>query len=119
MESLVKLFDIRYGDKGFPNKSYLDEGKTLLIASQGVDNGGYGFFDIRERFRDPIITVPRTGSIGYAFVQLDPCNVTDDCMVLTPRERFCKEYLFYVSAVIRRSKWRFNYGRKITPKRLS
>jgi len=29
-----------------------------------------------------------------------------------------KEYLFYVASAIQRSKWRFNYGRKITPRRL-
>ncbi|HEX9916179.1 MAG TPA: restriction endonuclease subunit S [candidate division Zixibacteria bacterium] len=119
MERLDKMFYIQYGDKNFTNKSYLDEGTTLLIASQGVDNGGYGFFDIKERFHAPIITVPRTGSIGFAFVQLNPCAVTDDCMVLTPKRKMSIEYLFYISAIIRRSKWRFNYGRKITPRRLS
>jgi len=119
MEPLGKSFTVVYGDKSYTNKSYLDNGATLLIASQGVDNGGYGFFDIRERFNSPIITVPRTGSIRYAFVQLNPCTVTDDCMVLTPKQKISIEYLFYIAAVVRRSKWRFNYGRKITPKRLN
>lgn len=118
MTPLVKLFAIGYGSHGYINKSVLDRGNTLLIASQGVDNGAFGFFDIPKKYHEPFITVPRTGSIGYAFVQLTPCNVTDDCMVLLPLGKMSVEYLFYVASAIRFSKWRYNYGRKITPKRL-
>lgn len=118
MTPISEIFKIRYGSRGYDNKSVLDKGKTLLIASQGVDNGAFGFFDVPQKYQEPVITVPRTGSIGYAFVQLTPCNVTDDCMVLTPLEKVSTEYLFYVASVIRFSKWRYNYGRKITPKRL-
>jgi hypothetical protein len=81
-----------------------------------VENGGYGFFDIPTAHKS---TVPRTGSIGYAFVQLNPCAITDDCLILTPKVKVAKEYLFYVASVVRRTRWRYNYGRKITPKRLS
>jgi hypothetical protein len=35
-----------------------------------------------------------------------------------PKVPLSKEYLFYVASAIQRSKWRFNYGRKITPERL-
>jgi hypothetical protein len=119
MTPLNDLFKIRYGSHGYDNKSVLDKGNTLLIASQGMDNGAYGFFDVPKKFQEPIITIPRTGSIGYAFVQLIPCNVTDDCMVLLSLEKMSVDYLFYVASVIRFSKWRYNYGRKITPKRIA
>jgi hypothetical protein len=118
MTPINQLFKIRYGSHGYDNKSVLDEGGTLLIASQGVDNGAFGFFDVPQKYQEPVISVPRTGSIGFAFVQMTPCNITDDCMVLIPLEKFPVEYLFYVASVIRFSKWRYNYGRKITPKRL-
>lgn len=118
MTPINQLFKICYGSHGYDNKSILDEGKTLLIASQGVDNGAFGFFDVPQKYQEPVISVPRTGSIGFAFVQTTPCNITDDCMVLIPLEKVTVEYLFYVAAVIRFSKWRYNYGRKITPKRL-
>jgi hypothetical protein len=119
MALLSKNFTIEYGDNTYTDKSVLDEGKTLLIASQGVESGGYGFFDIPVAYQTPIITVPRTGSIGYAFVQLYPCTVTDDCLILTPKVEMSKEYLFYVASIIRRTRWRYNYGRKMTPKRIS
>lgn len=115
---LNQLFDIKYGNRNYSNKSVLDEGETILVASQGVENGVYGFFDIPKIYNPPIITVPRTGSIGYAFVQLDKCNITDDCIVLIPKKRMAIEYLFYLASVIRVKKWRFNYARKITPERL-
>jgi len=118
MNYLKQLFIIKYGNRGYSDKSVLDKGKTILIASQGVENGVYGFFDIPKFYDPPIITVPRTGSIGYAFVQLDKCNVTDDCIILIPKKRMAVEYLFYVATVIRVKKWRFNYARKVTPGRL-
>ena len=118
MPILNEIFDIEYGNEECSDKSILDNGKTLLIASQGVDNGAYGFFDVPIRYNPPIITVPRTGSIGYAFIQFSNCSVTDDCMVLIPKKQMTKEYLFYIASMIRLTKWRYNYARKITPERL-
>lgn len=118
MNTIASLFKIRYGDKTYTDKGVLDNGTTPLIASQGVENGVYGFFNIPIKYHSPVITVPRTGSIGYAFVQLLPCTVTDDCMVLIPKKHMTIEYLFYVAAIVRFSRWRFNYARKITPVRL-
>lgn len=119
MVQLDNIFDLEYGNRDYTDKSTLDTGNTLLISSQGVDNGAYGFYDIPSKYKPPIITVPRTGSIGHAFVQLNACNVTDDCIILTPKKKYSTEYLFYVSCKIRKIKWRYNYGRKITPNRLA
>jgi len=119
MSLISNFFDLEYGNRDYTNKSMLDKGTTVLISSQGIDNGVYGFFDIPVKYNPPIITVPRTGSIGYAFVQLKPCNVTDDCIVLKPKKNYPVEYLYYVAAAIRSTRWRYNYGRKITPKRLA
>ncbi len=118
MSSISTLFKVQYGDRTYTDKSILDDGTTPLVASQGVGNGVYGFFDVPVKYHLPVITVPRTGSIGYAFVQLLPCTVTDDCMVLIPKKNYTIEYLFYVATVVRFSRWRFNYARKITPVRL-
>jgi hypothetical protein len=115
---LADLFNIKYGQKAYTNKESLDGGDVALISSQATDNGCYGFFSIPPKFTPPIITVPRTGSIGWACVQLVSCCVCDDAMVMTPKTGLAREYLFYVAALIRQIKWRFNYGRKITPERL-
>ncbi len=118
MNKIASFFKIQYGDRAYTDKGILDKGTTPLIASQGVGNGVYGFFDVPMKYHSPVITVPRTGSIGYSFVQLLPCTVTDDCILLIPEKYMTIEYLFYVATMVRFSRWRFNYARKITPTRL-
>jgi len=112
------LFHVSYGQHQYNVKRELKNGRTLLISSQGTDNGCYGFFDIVPQYGPPIITVPRTGSIGQAFVQTEPCCVDDNCLVLEPKRKVTVEYLFYVCALIKNQKWRFMYGRQINPYRI-
>lgn len=112
------LFYVEYGQHDLVYKGELSKGNTIVISSQGVDNGCYGFLDIKPRYTPPFITVPRTGSIGYAFIQEFPCAVTDDLLILKPKDQMDIEILYYVASVIRQEKWRYNYGRKVTPYRL-
>ncbi|MBN1184018.1 MAG: restriction endonuclease subunit S [Bacteroidales bacterium] len=115
---LDKLFTIKYGDHTLNNKENLGEGNTVVISSQGIDNGCYGFFDVLAKYQPPIISVPRTGSIAEAFVQLHQCNIDDNCLVLKPKEELPIDYLFYVASAIRFEKWRYLYGRQVTPYRI-
>ncbi len=115
---ISKLFDLVYGQRELTSKENLREGSTVIISSQGVDNGCYGFYDFPAKYSPPFITVPRTGSIGEAFVQEYPCSVTDDLILLLPKQKLEIEFLYYVAILIRVQKWRYNYGRKITPARL-
>ncbi len=115
---LSELFDINYGQRKYHNKESLSGGGTLLISSQAEDNGCYGFFDIKANFKPPFISVPSTGSIGEAFVQTTKCSVDDNCLTLIPKEKYFTEYLFYIASMIRHHKWRFMYGRQLTPERI-
>jgi len=115
---LSELFKINYGQREYHNKENLVNGKTLLISSQAGDNGCYGFFNIKTKFQPPFISVPSTGSIGEAFVQLYNCCVDDNCLTLIPKKKYPIEYLFYISSIIRHNKWRFMYGRQLTPQRI-
>lgn len=119
-ESVISsYFDIYYGQKSLHNKDGLTDGKSLVISSSGIDNGCYGFFDFPDLIQPPFVTVPSTGSIGRAHVQKWPCGVTDDCLVLLPKPGVARELLYVAAAVIRQERWRFNYGRKITPDRIA
>jgi hypothetical protein len=71
--------------------------------------------------KPPFVTVAQTGSIGEAFVQTEPCGVNDDCLILLPKEgkEVSDAMLFTAAAVIRLEKWRFSYGRKLTPSRIA
>lgn len=110
--------EITYGQKEYENKYLLDKGKIPLISSKGTDNGCYGFYDVKPNIEPPFITVARTGSVGEAFVQDVPCCPESDCLILKTTKPVDIEYLYYVAATVRKQKWRYNYGRKITPMRL-
>jgi type I restriction enzyme M protein len=117
--TLSHYFDVFYGQKALHSKENLTSGPSLIISSSGTANGCYGFFDFQEVIEPPFATVPSTGSIGEAFVQEWPCGVTDDCLLLFPKLATPKEMLYVAAAVLRLEKWRFNYGRKMTPDRIA
>jgi hypothetical protein len=112
------LFEVSYGDKDYESKANLDEGNTILISSKGEDNGVYGFYDIPVKYQAPYITIPRTGTIGQAFLQLKNSTANSDCIILIPKRKFSIEQLFQIVLQIRLTKWKYKYGRKITPKRI-
>lgn len=119
--TVEKLFDVVYGQREYHNKEWLDgtEGKNILISSKGEDNGLYGFFDIKPKFKAPFITVQGYGTIGQAFVQEYDCAVDDHMLILIPKQKMKTEDLFQVAYQIRLTKWKYRYGRGITPTRLN
>lgn len=118
--TIGQLFKIEYGQKEYHNKEWLEgnDGKNILISSKGIDNGIFGFFDIDNKYQSPFITVPSTGTVGQAFIQEQDCSVDDNCLVLMPIKKLAKEELFQVAFQIRLNKWKYRYGRQITPERL-
>lgn len=118
-KTVGEYFEIRYGQKSLHSKEDLLPGQSLVISSSGMDNGCYGFFDFDEILAAPFVTVPSTGSIAIAHVQEWPCGVTDDCLLLSPREGTPHAMLYVAAAAIRNEKWRFSYGRKATPARIA
>lgn len=112
-------FDIVYGLKSLHSKEGLLPGNSLIISSSGVDNGCYGFYDFDDILEPPFVTVPSTGSIAIANVQEWPCGVTDDCLLLIPKEGVSHAMLYVAAAAIRTERWRFSYGRKATPARIA
>ena len=122
-DSLEALFDISYGEGVLETKEKLPTGTCPVISSAGTDNGCYGLCDldgiVDYIISAPFVTVPRTGSIGEAFVQIWPCGATSDCLVLYPKLGTDISDLFIAAATVRLEKWRFDYSRKITPDRIS
>lgn len=117
-DAISNVFDIYYGQRSLHSKEHLTEGEALIVSSSGENNGCYGFFNFDELLEPPFITAPANGTIGMACVQQFPCGVSDDCLVLLPRENTAPEELWIGAAVIRRERWRFHYGYKLTPKRI-
>jgi len=58
------------------------------------------------------ITVNRNGSVGEAYYQEVPFCSTEDVHVFTPKFPLSREAAFFLITLIRREKYRYNYGRK-------
>lgn len=114
-------FDMLYGLAEIESREGIPPGKTLIVSPTEQYNGCDGWLEFHTVLEPPFITVARTGSIGEAFVHLEPCAPNSDCIVLLPRR---KEWatipeLILAASAIRLQVWRYNYGRKITPLRLA
>jgi len=113
-------FDIYYGMKELHSREGIPPGNTLVISPTEEYNGTYGWLAFDQVISPPFLTAAQTGSIGETFVQLEPCAVNDDCLVLVPREQSTGIADLVVSAaVLRLERWRFTYGRKLTPSRIA
>jgi type I restriction enzyme M protein len=117
--TVADYFDIYYGQKELHSKDGLLPGRSLVISSSKFDNGCYGLFDFEHILKPPFVTVPGNGSIAYAHVQEWPCGVSDDCMLLLPKDGVPHSLLYVAAAAIRNERWRFSYGRKATPDRIA
>lgn len=113
---IEELFNIKYGDN-FSKLSDYNNGNTPVIKSQATNNGVIAFLEIEPNYSH-VITVARTGSVGASFYQKDDCYVTDDCMVLIPKESLTVEQMLIYAAIISKESYKYNYSRKVTPSRL-
>ena len=114
-------FDIYYGMKELHSREGIGPGQTLIISPTEAYNGTYGWLDFPIALKQRFVTVAQTGSIGEAFVQLEPCAVNDDCLVLLPKTGTDSDLVTLVltAATLHTERWRFNYGRKLTPSRIA
>ena len=118
--TLGGTFDIYYGMKELHSREGIGPGKTLIISPTESYNGTYGWLDFPVALFPSFVTVAQTGSIGEAFVQMEPCAVNDDCLLLLPKkDQEGTGTLVLAAAILHSEKWRFNYGRKLTPSRIA
>lgn len=113
------LFDICYGQHEYSSKTDLivSENGTPLISSKGTNYGVYGYYDIEPKYNH-VISVPRTGSICMAFYQKNDCCVDDNCLVMIPKKTLSIQEMIYFSLLVRNERFRYLYGRQVTPDRL-
>jgi Type I restriction modification DNA specificity domain len=87
-------------------------GDTPEVSSSASRNGISRWIDLPAEHSGGVITVARNGSVGQAFYQRAPFFATDDVHVFYPLEVLSPESLLFVCVLIRRERYRFNYGRK-------
>jgi hypothetical protein len=117
--TIGEFFDIYYGQKELHSRDGIPPGDSLIISPTEEFNGCYGWLYFDKLIQPPFVTVAQTGTIGEAFVQMEPCGVNDDCLILLPKELDLPLSCYFIAAAIMRiEKWRFSYGRKLTPSRI-
>ena len=116
---LKNLFTIEYGQRDYTSKAFLEgrKGLTPLISSGASNNGFFGRFDITPKYKR-VISVARTGSVGWSFYHSYDCCIDDNCIVLLPKEKISDEKMLYLTLLINQDRYRYMYGRQVTPKRL-
>lgn len=104
------LFDIKKGKR--ITKRDMRPGPTPCIRPIEINNGVTGYINHAPNHKGNTITVSYNGSVGEAFYQERPHFSLDDVNVLYPRFTLNKYIAMFLCTLIRKEKYRFNYGRK-------
>ena len=106
-----QLFDIERG-KG-PRKKDLDgSGNIPFVTSSDQNNGWTAYTSHQPIHTGNTIGVNRNGSVAEAFYQPLPFCSTEDVHIFTPKFEMNKYVGIFLSTLIKKEKYRYNYGRK-------
>ncbi len=105
-----ELFTMKKG-KRIVNSEMM-AGETPCIRPIDGNNGVYDYIDIKPNHKGNTITVNYNGSVAEAFYQSEPYFALDDVNVLYPKFNLNVYIAMFLITLIRREKYRFNYGRK-------
>lgn len=104
------LFDIKKGKR--VTKLDMIPGNTPFLGAIDNNNGIREYAGLVALHDGNTITVNYNGSVGEAFYQEEPFWASDDVNVLYPKFNLNKYIAMFLIAIIRKDKYRFNYGRK-------
>ncbi|MDI9364972.1 MAG: restriction endonuclease subunit S [Flavobacterium sp.] len=105
-----EIFEVKKGKR--LTKEDFEEGKTPFIGAIDSNNGYRDFVGQKPIHKGNTITVNYNGSVGEAFYQPNEFWASDDVNVLYPKFRFNKYIAMFIIPIIKKEKYRFNYGRK-------
>lgn len=116
---LKDLFQIEYGQREYHSKAFLEDehGSIALISSGANNNGFFGRFNIKPKYKN-VVSIASTGSVGWAFYHGYDCCIDDNCLVLLPKNKLSEEKMLYLTLLINKDRYRYMYGRQVTPKRV-
>jgi hypothetical protein len=105
-----EVFEVKKG-KRLTKEDFID-GNTPFIGAIDSNNGYRDFVGQEPIHKGNTITVNYNGSVGEAFYQPNDFWASDDVNVLYPKFRFNKYIAMFIIPIIKKEKYRFNYGRK-------
>lgn len=104
------LFDIKKGQR--ITNSQMKSGEVPCIRPIELNNGVYRSIDIKPNHVANTITISYNGNVGEAFYQPEGYFALDDINVLYPKFNLNPFIAMFIITLIRKEKYRFNYGRK-------
>ena len=108
---LSNLFDIKKGKR--LTKADMEPGTTAFISAIDSNNGLRQRISAKPMHPANVITVNYNGNgVAEAYFQPEPFFASDDVNVLYPKFEINLPTALFICAIIRREKYRFNYGRK-------
>lgn len=108
---LQELFEIKKGQR--LTKANMLPGSTPYVGASDSNNGITARIGQAPIHNGGTISVSYNGSVAEAFYQPEPFWATDDVNVLYPKDfKLCAASALFVCTIIRREKYRYNYGRK-------
>lgn len=105
------LFEIERG-WGARLKTSSKSGKYPFVTSTDQNNGWSGYTDNNPAHESNVISVTRNGSVGEAFFQPKPFCSTEDVHIFIPKFELNIFIGLFLTTIIRKEKYRYNYGRK-------
>lgn len=104
------IFEIKKGRR--LTKAAMTAGTTPFIGAIDSGNGHRQNVSAKPNHHGNTITVSYNGSVGEAFYQPEPFWASDDVNVLYPKFAMTPFVALFLCTLIRKEKFRFNYGRK-------
>lgn len=109
--SIKDLFNVKKGRR--LTKADMTEGDTPFIGAVEINNGLTCRIDADPIHKAGTITVVYNGNgVATSFYQEHSFWCTDDVNVLYPKFEMSSKVALFICTIIRREKYRFNYGRK-------
>jgi hypothetical protein len=105
-----KLFELKKGKR--LTKANMEEGETPFVGSTELENGITGHISAKAIHKGNTISVTYNGSVAEAFYQPVDFWASDDVNVLYPKFELNPYRALFLTTIIRKEKYRFNYGRK-------
>ena len=108
--AIDRLFQIKKGLR--LTKANMTPGSTPFIGAININNGVSHLISQPPLHTGNTLTVSYNGSVAEAFYQPVPYRCSDDVNVLYPNFTMTPAIGLFIATLIRREKYRFNYGRK-------
>lgn len=114
---MADLFEIKKGKR--LTKDDMIGGHTPFVGSSEQENGVTGYIESTPIHKGNTISVTYNGSVAEAFYQPQDFWASDDVNVLYPKFKLSPYSALFFTTLIRKEKYRYNYGRKWHTERMA